>query len=104
MWKVRAGAMGGRSQDRRAYRSGGRGSPPQDTAAQGGGFTPAPRSGPDGDRDRRSAYGYEASTTVWIPPRTNQSVVTVIRRGATAATRSSRMRLVMSSWNPPSFR
>ena len=44
------------------------------------------------------------STSVWIPPRTSQSVLTVIRRGATAPTRSSRIRLVTSSWNPASFR
>ncbi len=55
-------------------------------------------------RAGRAGYGWVASTTVWIPPRTSQSVVTVIRRGATAATRSSRMRLVTSSWNAPSFR
>src|SRR5690242_4420738 len=40
-----------------------------------------------------------ASTTVWMPPLTSQSVRTVARRGSIAATRSSRMRLVTSSWN-----
>ena len=52
----------------------------------------------------QTAAGCDASTTVWMPPRTSQSVVTVMRRGAIAATRSSRIRLVMSSWKPPSLR
>ena len=54
--------------------------------------------------DGQVAAGWDASTTVWIPPRTSQSVITVIRRGETEVTRSSSIRLVMSSWKPPSFR
>ena len=53
---------------------------------------------------RQPAEGCDTSTTVWMPPRTSQSVTTVIERGAIAATRSSKMRLVMSSWKPPSLR
>ena len=43
------------------------------------------------------ADGYEAVTTVLIPPRTEKSPTTVMRRGAQAATRSSRIWLVTAS-------
>jgi len=50
------------------------------------------------------ASGWLASTTVWMPPRTLKSASTVMRRGASTATRSSRMRLVTASWKWPSSR
>src|SRR5439155_24829607 len=38
-----------------------------------------------------SVFAYSAVTTVWIPPRTEKSPTTVMRRGRIAATRSSRI-------------
>ena len=43
------------------------------------------------------AAAYVAVTTVLIPPRTEKSPTTVMRRGAQAATRSSRIWLVTAS-------
>ncbi len=39
-----------------------------------------------------------------MPPRTPKSPVTSIQRGRAAATKSSMMRFVTSSWNAPSLR
>src|SRR5262245_4833944 len=52
----------------------------------------------------RPAASKRTVTTVLIPPRMFQSPTTSMRRGASVRTRSSRMRLVTSSWNAPSFR
>ena len=60
--------------------------------------------GGDLTRTGGAAQGWLAVTSVVMPPRTFQRVCTVMRRGLMAATRSSRMRLVMSSWNAPSSR
>ena len=45
----------------------------------------------------RWEFSYDAVTTVLIPPRTEKSPTTVIRRGWQAATRSSRMAFVTAS-------
>ncbi len=48
--------------------------------------------------------GKTAVTTVWRPPRRLKSAATVIRRGRSAATRSSRIRFATASWKMPSSR
>ena len=45
----------------------------------------------------RHGFTYSARTVVFRPPRTEKSPTTVMRRGAQAATRSSRIRLVTAS-------
>ena len=49
------------------------------------------------DRDCPRQSAYSAVTTVWMPPRMLKSPTTFIFRGRTAATRSSRIRLVTAS-------
>ena len=53
---------------------------------------------------RRCGFSWLATTRVVMPPRTPKLASTVIERGANAATRSSKMRLVTASWKWPSSR
>ena len=71
-------------------------------AAQGG--LPSPQPSPASGRGVRRYLRYSATIVVVMPPRMLKAPSTRARRGLTAATRSSRIRLVTASWNAPSSR